>query len=333
MKKVILTLLISIIGLIDVNALQVGGVEYYTPSELELYNNTGLNATTRVSSSWLSITGTGPTWKHGYVSTTTGGYGASWCFNTGGTLLANYIYTVQMVVQNGSGLGFTTVSNNNYDMLRVGYSLDDASLHSNSTNIIYFGVTYDSNGVYVNDIEIVNSAYVMTYLFSTNINGNYICLPFRHLQNTSNDDEMFYGAKIDVIGQNDLVTNASLNNAITNSGLASATSVSQVQNSINQVQQEMNDIDNTLKEDHDYNNNPSETIDGKDNIDDMTQAEENLMNNIDLDGASDVNVVINPYSSNFIWNIVNRLREINPAIITLMTSILGIGIFKLILNR
>ena len=111
----------------------------------------------------------------------------------------------------------------------------------------------------------------------------------------------------------------------------------QGQSNYNLIQEQINQsITNTntiMNQNHTYNNNPSENITGQNNVNEMTNAEENLMNNLDFSGASEVNVSINPNSSNFIWNIVNRLREINPAIITLMTSILGIGIFKLILNR
>lgn len=97
-----------------------------------------------------------------------------------------------------------------------------------------------------------------------------------------------------------------------------------------------NSIDNQtniINQDHTYNNNPSENIQGQNEIDNMTNAEDNLMNSLDFSGANDINVSINPNSSNFIWKTINRLREINPAIITLITSISGIGIFKLILNR
>lgn len=88
-----------------------------------------------------------------------------------------------------------------------------------------------------------------------------------------------------------------------------------------------------INEDTTYNNNPSETIDGKDDMDDLTDAESGLINNLDFSGAEDIDITINAESSAFIWQIVNQLRQMNGAIVLLMTSILGLGIIKMILNR
>ena len=85
-------------------------------------------------------------------------------------------------------------------------------------------------------------------IFTSKLNSQYICVPFRHYANTSNEEEYFYGIKVDVIGQANLVTNASLSSAISNAGLASASSVAQVQSSINQVQQEVQGTQNAVEE-------------------------------------------------------------------------------------
>ena len=87
-----------------------------------------------------------------------------------------------------------------------------------------------------------------------------------------------------------------------------------------------------LTEDHTYNNNASETIQGQDDMDDMSEAEEDLMGELDFSGAQDLEITINPHASQYIWQIVERLRTL-PGVTILMTSILGLGIIKMILNR
>lgn len=94
--------------------------------------------------------------------------------------------------------------------------------------------------------------------------------------------------------------------------------------------QTTNDI---MKEDHTYNNTPSTDVPGNDEIDDLTDAEDELFDNIDLSGVEDLNISINPNANNFIWEIVNQLRQMNSNIILLITSALGLGIIKMILNR
>lgn len=160
--------------------------------------------------------------------------------------------------------------------------------------------------------------------FYTTTAGNVIALKFT----TSNTSGWFtfLGYKTTAIKPTNYLTESQLNSAISNSGLATASSVAQ-------IQQEMDDVNDTLTEDHTYNNNASQQIDGEDEIDDMSQAQEDLMDSIDLSGASNVDITINPNASSYIWQIVNRLRNMNSSIIILMTSILGLGILKLVLNR
>ena len=106
-----------------------------------------------------------------------------------------------------------------------------------------------------------------------------------------------------------------------------------VSNGISSVNNNILDLNDTLDQDHTYNNNASENINGQDEIDDLSDAEEDLLNDLDFSGAEDLDITINPQASSFIWEIVNQLRQMNEAIILLITSILGLGIIKMILNR
>lgn len=90
--------------------------------------------------------------------------------------------------------------------------------------------------------------------------------------------------------------------------------------------------DRILNKDNNYNNNPSQNIQGNQEVDNLNDKESQLFDNIDLSGV-DVNIGINANANNFIWEIVNKLREMNTNIILIITSALGLGIIKMILNR
>lgn len=173
--------------------------------------------------------------------------------------------------------------------------------------------------------------------FYSNYTGNVIGIKIKSSSTTG--WYVFTGLQTEAIVPTDYLTESQLNSAISNSGLATASSVSAVQSSVNQVQQELNGVNDSinetndiLTEDHNYNNNASETIEGKDDIDDMSEAEEDLMGELDFSGAQELEITINPNASQYIWQIVERLRTL-PGVTILMTSILGLGIIKMILNR
>lgn len=113
---------------------------------------------------------------------------------------------------------------------------------------------------------------------------------------------------------------------IEDSGLASAESVTQVQESVNKVEE-------AITGDYDYNDTPSEELEGKEEIDNLKNKEEELLENLDFSGAEDIEITIEPESASFIWQIVDSLRSMSGKIVLLITSILGLGIIKMILNR
>lgn len=92
-------------------------------------------------------------------------------------------------------------------------------------------------------------------------------------------------------------------------------------------------LNDTLNQDHDYNTNASETIDGQNELNSMENKENQLRDSLDFSGASDLDISIDSDTNSFIWNVVNALRTISSKIVLLMTSFLGLGIIKMILNR
>lgn len=144
------------------------------------------------------------------------------------------------------------------------------------------------------------------------------------------DDTFAQEAILYANNENGTQLNNLINNQITqqhNDSLAVQSAIGGVTNAIGNMQ------NGIINEDTTYSNNPSENINGKQDMDDLSDAEKGLINNLDFSGAEDIDITINAESSSFIWQIVNQLRQMNGAIVLLMTSILGLGIIKMILNR
>ena len=91
-------------------------------------------------------------------------------------------------------------------------------------------------------------------------------------------------------------------------------------------------LQDTLDQDAEYNTD-GEEIEGQQEIDDYKAAEENVLDSLDFSAAEDLDITINASTSSFIWQIVERLRQISSKIVLLFTSILGLGLIKMILNR
>lgn len=95
----------------------------------------------------------------------------------------------------------------------------------------------------------------------------------------------------------------------------------------------LDETNNILNQDHTYNNNPSQSTTTEQNtMNNFEQQEDALRNSLNLN-IEDAEITINPMASNFIWDVVNRLRGMSGKIVLLFTSILSLGIMKMILGR
>ena len=93
------------------------------------------------------------------------------------------------------------------------------------------------------------------------------------------------------------------------------------------------ETNNTLQQDHTYNNNASQSTTTQENqMNSFEQEEDTLRNSLNLD-IEDSEITINPNASNFIWETINRLRQMSGKIVLLFTSVLSLGIMKMILGR
>lgn len=101
----------------------------------------------------------------------------------------------------------------------------------------------------------------------------------------------------------------------------------------NKINNSINKVDETLKQNHEYNNNASKDTTAQENeINNYEQKEDSLRNSLNLD-IEDSEITINPEANNFIWETINKLRGMSNKIVLLFTSVLSLGLMKMILGR
>lgn len=92
-------------------------------------------------------------------------------------------------------------------------------------------------------------------------------------------------------------------------------------------------VNDTLNQDHSYNTDPSESTQQEEKeINDYENQEDNLRNGLNLE-VENSEITINPEANEFIWNVINRLRGMNGKIVLLITSVLSLGLIKIVLGR
>lgn len=99
------------------------------------------------------------------------------------------------------------------------------------------------------------------------------------------------------------------------------------------VVEAVDNVNNTLNKGHEYNKNESEsTQTQKEQIDNYETQEDGLRNGLDLT-IEESEITINPNANNFIWETINKLRGMSSKIVLLFTSVLSLGLIKMILGR
>lgn len=102
------------------------------------------------------------------------------------------------------------------------------------------------------------------------------------------------------------------------------------QTQIIQEQQQTNEILNQTTE---YNNETNTNTIGANETLEAGEMEDQLLQENQFNGSIMDNMSIDSTASGFIWNIMDGLRGMNVAIVSLMTMALGLGVIKLVLNR
>lgn len=95
-------------------------------------------------------------------------------------------------------------------------------------------------------------------------------------------------------------------------------------------QEKTNEI---LSKDHKYNTDPStSTQEEESKINDYETQEDSLREGLNLE-IDNSEITINPNANTFIWQTIDKLRGINGKIVLLFTSVLSLGLIKIVLGR
>ena len=136
----------------------------------------------------------------------------------------------------------------------------------------------------------------------------------------------FYGFNLENLGSIDSLSSSDLDDMQT----ALQSSITNMTNSINNnISSEFDDLKDL---DHSYNSNPKDTPSGSSDINSTLNKQDQLSSSLNLD-SSNVVVTLNTNATTFIWGIVDRIRAVDSRIVLLFTTVLSLGIIKMILNR
>lgn len=82
-----------------------------------------------------------------------------------------------------------------------------------------------------------------------------------------------------------------------------------------------------------YDDQINTNMNGANETIEYNQQEQQLLDSLDINTTMLDNLYVNSSANSFIWDIVGGLRSMNPAIITLMSTMLALGIVKMVLGR
>lgn len=231
------------------------------------------------------------------LNTTSTGYGASIDFKVNTPLVPNYTYALTIYIGTTSpGLSIIQSPHNQY--LYVGNSY--GNLNTNIINYsIYSPLVYmNQNNFSISNNGTPSGLYgtAITFVFTIKANNtfDYIGMPFSTSIN-HNDTKYFYGYSLEILGKSDTLTSSELTNVINNSGLATASSVAEVQTGINEVKSEINQVKQETKNINDSINNSDSS--------EATSDAGNFFSGFETDTFGLTSIITSPL--NLIGNITN----------------------------
>lgn len=167
--------------------------------------------------------------------------------------------------------------------LHIGQFVGDAvnRFGSNTANVSYSQTIYDQLALQINNSNTGDYANYIVYIFKPNISGTAILVPLEFYPSSATG-MIFYGYTLQTLGNANNLSSSDIQNVISSSGLATATSISEVKSSINTAKQEIttkieqeekktqqaiDKVDNTLKDSDIDNSDANSFFDGFSNPD------------------------------------------------------------------
>ena len=220
-----------------------------------------------------------------------------------GNLKAGYLYQSSIYMCSNKDLGTANIYSAAYDSPGINDSISWAT------------TTQGLSGVPGNGDHEFNTCRVYSGLFVPNTNGGWIVSRFTSNTNITNAYPTLIGYETEELG----IYTETIRNIIENSN--------------GNVVEAVDKVNETLNQEHNYNQNESvSTEEEKNKFNNFEQEEDSLRNGLDLN-IEESEITINPEANTFIWNVVNRLRGMSGKIVLLFTSVLSLGIMKMILGR
>lgn len=311
----IILLIISLVilsGLIRVNASEtwIGNVKYGINSYFiyDLSANSFTNKDYEIGSVNRYSNTDKIFWYQNTTAITIGNNGIMSAYNISQRTLSGYLYQLTFYACSNKRIYY---ANTNADVFIGGKAGDVANRPANS-------VTYQATNITELLATDANYCAMYTTLFvpNTTTNGSWVGLRLRASGNN------ITGLYFTAFGYD-----------IQQLGLYDKTIENIVKSANGNVEQAVNEVNNTLNQGHEYNKNESEsTQTQKEQIDNYETQEDQLRNGLNLDIESS-EITINPNANNFIWETINKLRGMNSKIVLLFTSVLSLGLIKIILGR
>lgn len=242
-------------------AVNIDGANFVQASDVNFADNTNGHLTS-TGSTWVEY---GSFWRSSNSILTTGGnYGANVAFLSDIPFVQGHTYSVSFLIGLANGYAVTNSASNsrvciaeNTTNAFVRYnngSFPCTTAWSSSTNTTY----------YFSDGQVAYQYAMLSFVFIAEYTSNAIT--FTYTSSTSNESNHAFGGYIVEEISSQPLTQSQIQSAVQNSGLATASSVSQVQQSINQIQSDINSsandiIDNQQQNTEDIINNQNENTD------------------------------------------------------------------------
>ena len=222
------------------------------------------------------------------------------------TLKSGYLYGISMYVCSNKNL-----ANTNQEMYSTFYS----NRGTNDSTYSSTGIGYLSNEPFVIGSQVGSYCYVYQGTIVPKVDNSWVFLRLKSSSSITGFTPAVISMTVEGIGvYEDVIENA-------------------VKNANKNVENAVNETNEIISQDHEYNSNASESTENeKKEMENYEKEEDALRNGLDLN-IEDTEITINPEANTFIWDVVDKLRGMNGKIVLLFTSVLSLGIMKMVLGR
>lgn len=179
------------------------------------------------------------------------GSGELICFDTGSIFYSGVTYQISIYLGSQDDTMYFR-GNINYGVPSIGSTLSDAKNYWEDLN---YGITknYNTNtngtfGLVNKDGMVLYYSNLLLYVLTPSRTGSTLCIPFNGANKTNTNSTIFYGFTYDILGNLNSLTSNDIQNVIQSSGLATATSVDEVSESVAELKTELNNVNSSIEE-------------------------------------------------------------------------------------